>query len=291
MQAVILAGGTGSRLRPSTIGVNKHLHAIYNKPLIYYPLSVAILAGAKKIVLVVNQHDVGNFKIHCLELARYGVEIKIAVQNEPNGIGAGLLAANTYLTPGMSTLLLLGDNITFGAGLGTSLRDLAEGDQTVATCYVTSVSDPENFGVVTVADGNVIDIEEKPKIPKSNLAVIGIYHLPSDSIEQLQKIPPSARGELEITDLLKIYLKSNRLKMKTLSRGTAWLDAGTSRSMLEAANFVQIIEERQGLLVGSPHEAALRADLIARDKFESLVRDEADSDYFHKLKALVVSVQ
>jgi glucose-1-phosphate thymidylyltransferase len=193
--------------------------------------------------------------------------------------------------PGESTLLLLGDNITFGHGLGTSLRGLAEENPEIATCFVTEVNDPKNFGVVTLVDGLPVRIDEKPKQPKSSLAVIGIYHLPADSFDRLNSIAPSLRGELEITDLLDDYLQIKRLSVKKLSRGTAWLDAGTSKSMLEAANFVNIIEERQGLLVGSPHEAALRTGLISKEEFDLLVRDEGDSDYFEKLKMLTVPVE
>lgn len=291
MQAVILAGGTGSRLKPSTIGVNKHLHSIYNKPLFYYPLSVAVLAGARNIVLVVNPGDAAYFQIHADELSIYGIKIQIALQENPKGIGDGLIAAKSLLNPNESTLLLLGDNITFGYGLGTSLRELVAGDSAVATCFATEVNDPQNFGVVTLVDGVPISIEEKPLEPKSSLAIIGIYHLPKDSFDRLQSISPSRRGELEITDLLSDYLESNLLTVRPLSRGTAWLDAGTAKSMLEASNFVQIIEERQGLLVGSPHEAALRTNLISREDFEIKVRSEGASDYFEKLKMLVTPIK
>jgi len=286
MQAIILAGGTGSRLRPMTLGVNKHLLPIFNKPLFYYPLAVAILAEATKIILVVNPGDVGIFEIHASELSKYNIDLHIITQDESKGISHGLKVAQPLTVPDEGVLLLLGDNITFGKGVGTSLQSFGKYDDGFATCFVTEVRDPENFGIVTLEDGKPISIAEKPARPNSNLAAIGLYYFPNSAFARVDHLHPSIRGELEVTDLLTTYLEEGKLNSVTLSRGTAWLDAGTARSMLEASTFVEIIEERQGLLVGSPHEAALRTGLIDETDFMGLLRAEPNSDYYNKLRRL-----
>lgn len=285
---VVLAGGNGSRLGPTTLAVNKHLLPVYSKPLFYYPLSVALLSGCTDLRIVVTPDSRPLFERHLGSLRPYGIAIDLVEQPQSLGIADGLGRALESDKNHDGTLLLLGDNITYGPGVGRQLRAAWEGNTENATCFITEVKDPERFGVLTVGDdGRAQKIEEKPKNPESDLAIVGTYFFPKDVVGKILGIRASERGELEVTDLLRLYLDEARLETVRLPRGTAWLDTGTSPSLLEASNYVRIIEERQGQLVGSPHEVALRTGLITEKEFIKNLESEPQSEYFNQLRLLV----
>ncbi len=249
-----MAGGSGSRLAPLTITVNKQLLPIFDKPLIYYPLSTLMLAGIREFMLISSPNEIQNFQKLLGNGEPFGVSIEYEVQSEPKGIAHGLLLAEDFIV-GHKTGLILGDNLFHGHGLG---RQLAEhNDINGAQIFAYGVADPKNYGVVEVNDsGKVIGIEEKPQNPKSNLAVTGLYFYDEEVISIAKTLQPSARGELEITDLNRVYLERNELNVSILSRGTAWLDTGTFEGLHDASSYIKIVQERQNASVGNPYDVA-----------------------------------
>lgn len=262
MKGIILAGGKGTRLYPITIAVPKSLLPIYNKPTIYYPLSVLMLAGIKDILVITTPEDRSSFERLLFNGTQWGIHISYATQTEPRGLADAYNVAREFVGD-QPSCLILGDNFLFGHDLGRIVSQAVRENEG-ATVFAYAVSDPERYGVVEVQDGKPISLEEKPKAPKSNLAVPGLYVYDNKVSKLVRNLTPSARGELEITDVNKIYLKSGNLKVVQLGRGTAWLDSGTPESLLQAANFVAAVEERQGLMIGCPEEIAFNAGLIDR---------------------------
>lgn len=249
-----MAGGSGSRLAPLTTTVNKQLLPIYDKPLIYYPLSTLMLAGIRELMLISSPNEIQNFQKLLGNGEAFGVSIEYEIQSEPKGIAQGLLLAEKFIT-GHKTGLILGDNLFHGHGLG---RQLAEhNDVKGAQIFAYGVADPKSYGVIEISDsGKVIGIEEKPQNPKSNLAVTGLYFYDEEVVSIAKTLKPSGRGELEITDLNKVYLERNELNVSVLSRGTAWLDTGTFEGLHDASSYIKIVQERQNASVGNPYDVA-----------------------------------
>jgi glucose-1-phosphate thymidylyltransferase len=254
MRGVIMAGGTGSRLRPITTSVNKHLLPIYNKPLIYYPLTTLILAGIREIQIVCNDKDESNFRKLLGDGSQFGCQISYIFQEKAEGIPQGIILSADFIA-GESVALILGDNLFHGVGLGRQLARFQNIQG--AQLFAYNVSNPQDYGVVEVDASNLaISIEEKPKLPKSNLAVTGLYFYDNSVIERVSKLQPSQRGELEITDLNNAYLHDNQLNVEILSSGTAWLDTGSFENLFDASSYIRALEDRQFLKIGDPFEAA-----------------------------------
>ena len=255
MRGVIMAGGSGSRLLPLTKTVNKQLLPIFDKPLIYYPLSTLMLAGITKFMLISSPAEIGNFQKLLGTGEQFGISIEYGVQKEPRGIAEGLLVAGKFIT-GHKIGFILGDNLFHGHGLG---RQLAEhNDLSGAQIFAYAVSDPKSYGVVEIDDyGKILGIEEKPQNPKGNLAVTGLYFYDEEVLAIAKSLKPSARGELEITDVNKIYFNRNQLKVTVLSRGTAWLDTGTFEGLHNASSYIKIVQERQNASIGNPYDVAV----------------------------------
>jgi glucose-1-phosphate thymidylyltransferase len=285
MKAVILAGGTGSRLFPTTYVINKHLLPIYNKPMIYYPLSLVMLTKIREVVFVVNPEDIPLYKKLFGEGENLGMKIMYAVQEKPLGLAHALLTAEKFINDGEvkhSVCLVLGDNIFFGHGIAEILYQAKDDVEKNGGAYVFGyfVKDPERYGVVEFdSGGRVISIEEKPKNPKSNFAVVGLYFYDNTVFEKAKKIKPSWRGELEITSVNEEYLKERKLKVKLLGRGFAWFDAGTHDSFLEAGEFVATIEKKTGLMIGCIEEIAYRNGWISKQKLEEIAKKLSKTDY------------
>ncbi len=264
-KGIILAGGSGTRLYPVTMGVSKQLLPIYDKPMIYYPLSVLMLAGIREIAIITTPEDQGPFQRLMADGSQWGLRFEWIVQPSPDGLAQAYLLARDFLA-GAPSAMVLGDNIFFGHGLPEVLA-AADARQTGGTVFGYHVTDPERYGVVDFdADGTVRAIIEKPAQPPSNYAVTGLYFLDGSAPDLAAQLTPSARGELEITDLLELYRRADRLRVEKMGRGFAWLDTGTHSSLLDAGNFVRTLVERQGLQVGSPDEIAYRAGWIDRDQ-------------------------
>lgn len=260
MRGIILAGGSGSRLHPLTVSVSKQLLPVYNKPLIYYPLSTLLLAGTQDIAIITSPRDKSAFMNLLGDGSRFGVNITYLVQESPDGIAKALVLGERFLG-GEASCLALGDNILYGSGAGEMLSQYRT--ESGATILAQTVADPERYGVVEMnEDGRAVSLEEKPEFPKSSFAVPGLYFYDSTAVERAKSLIPSARGELEITDLNKSYLKDGELKVVKLPRGTVWLDTGTVDSLSQATEFVKVVEQRQGTLVGSPEEIAWRMGRI-----------------------------
>ena len=260
-KGIILAGGSGTRLWPITQGVSKQLLPIYDKPMIYYPLSVLMLAGIREIAVITTPDDQAQFIRLLGDGSQWGISLTYVVQPAPDGLAQAYLLTEDFLD-GAPSALVLGDNIFFGHGLPESLK-AADARETGGTVFGYRVADPERYGVVGFdADGRVNQIIEKPQSPPSNYAVTGLYFLDSQAVDRAKQVKPSPRGELEITDLLSIYLEAGELSVETMGRGFAWLDTGTHGSLLDAGNFVRTLTERQGQQVGSPDEIAFRLGLI-----------------------------
>ncbi|WP_054811518.1 glucose-1-phosphate thymidylyltransferase RfbA [Nocardia arizonensis] len=273
MRGIILAGGTGSRLHPITRGVSKQLVPVYDKPMVYYPLSTLMLAGIRDILVITTPEDAAAFSRLLGDGAQFGVSITYVVQPEPDGLARAFVLGADHIG-GECAALVLGDNIFHGPGLGTSLNRFDGLDGGAVFAYW--VSDPTAYGVVEFTDGRAVSIEEKPKKPRSNYAIPGLYFYDNDVVEIARGLRPSARGEYEITDINRAYLAQDRLRVDVLARGTAWLDTGTFDSLLDAANYVRTIEERQGLKIAVPEEVAWRMGYIDDDdlraRAEPLVR-------------------
>tara|TARA_B100001093_G_scaffold486949_1_gene522763 strand:+ start:7641 stop:8504 length:864 start_codon:yes stop_codon:yes gene_type:complete len=262
-KGIILAGGSGSRLYPSTVSISKQIIPIYDKPMIYYPLSTLMLANIKEILVISSPDHIGYFETLLKNGSRFGLNIDYAIQDSPDGLAQALIIAEDFLS-GNPSCLVLGDNIFYGAGLSSILQNASK-DFENSSIFAYKVSDPQRFGVAEIDSKNrVISIEEKPDIPKSSYAVTGLYFYDSKASEYARSLSPSKRGELEITDLNNIYLETRKLKAIQLSKGYAWLDTGTPESLLDASNFIHTIEKRQGSKISCPEEIALEKGWITK---------------------------
>ncbi len=284
-KGIVLAGGSGSRLQPITLPVCKQLLPIYDKPLVYYGLSVLMLAGIRQIMVISTPADTPRFRALLGDGISLGMQLSYAAQAEPKGIAQAFLIAEAFLA-GDPAALILGDNIFFGGGLSEHLRN-AVGRKAGASIFAYRVSDPERYGVVQIAaGGHALNLEEKPRSPKSDFAVTGLYFYDNQVVEVARSIRPSERGELEITDVNKHYLERGLLNVEVLGRGFAWLDAGTERSMLDAANFVATVEQRQGLRIGCIEEVAFRMGWIDGDQLLRLAAAYPTSGYGNYLRQI-----
>jgi glucose-1-phosphate thymidylyltransferase len=277
MKGIILAGGSGTRLHPLTIAVSKQLMPIYDKPMIYYPLSTLIWSGIREILIISTPHDLPLFRTLLGDGKKYGCRFEYEVQEHPNGLAEAFIIGKEFIGKD-KVALVLGDNIFYGTGLADLLQ--ANNDPDGGIIYAYHVHDPERYGVVDFdKQGKVLSIEEKPTVPKSNFAVPGIYFYDNDVVEIASNIKPSHRGEIEITDVNKEYLRRGKLKVSILDRGTAWFDTGTFNSLMQASQFVQVIEERQGLKIGSIEEAAFRMGFIDKTQLKALAEPLLKSGY------------
>lgn len=286
MKGIILAGGRGTRLYPLTLSISKQLLPVYDKPMIYYPLSMLMLADITEILIITTHEDQPAFKRLLLDGTQWGMRFAYAEQSEPRGLADAFIIGRDFV--GDDTVcLILGDNIFYGTGLNDKL-DAASKLEHGAVIFAYPVRDPERYGVVQFdEDQRVISIEEKPKQPRSNYAVPGIYFYDSQVLEFAANLKPSARGELEITDLNRIYLERGELRVEVLGRGVAWLDAGTHESLLQAAGFVQAVEDRQGLMVACVEEIAYRNGYITRQQLRELANKMAGNQYGQYLINLI----
>ena len=285
MKGIILAGGTGSRLWPITRGISKQLMPVYDKPMIYYPLSTLMMAGIRDMLVITTPEDSAQFVRLLGDGAQWGLSISYAVQPEPRGLAQAFTIGSSFIGAD-GVALVLGDNIFYGSGLGSQLRTLTEVDGGHVFGY--HVADPSSYGVVEFDDnGRVVSIEEKPEKPKSNYAVPGLYFYDNDVVEIASSLKPSARGELEITAVNECYLRDGRLRVSLLPRGTAWLDTGTFATMMQAAEFVRVVEERQGLKICCPEEIAWRSGWISDDELAAHARELEKSGYGDYLRRLL----
>jgi len=285
MKGIILAGGSGTRLHPLTLAVSKQLMPIYDKPMIYYPLSTLMWAGIREILIISTPHDLPSFKKLLGDGKAYGCRFEYAVQEAPNGLAEAFIIGEDFIGDD-KVALILGDNIFYGTGLAKLLQ--GNNDPDGGIIYAYHVHDPERYGVVDFDEkGSVISIEEKPINPKSNYAVPGIYFYDNDVVNIAKNIKPSHRGELEITDVNKVYLKMKKLSVSILDKGTAWLDTGTFNSLMQASQFVQVIEERQGLKIGAIEEVAYKMGYISKQEMLELVKPLIKSGYGKHLMSII----
>lgn len=285
MKGIILAGGSGTRLHPLTLAVSKQLMPVYDKPMIYYPLSTLMLAGINEILIISTPHDLPHFEKLLGDGSRIGCKFSYAVQHEPNGLAQAFVIGEEFIGDD-KVALVLGDNIFYGSGMSKLLQSCTQEEGGVVFAY--PVHDPERYGVVEFdKDNNVISIEEKPLEPKSNYAVPGLYFYDNSVVEIAKNIAPSARGEYEITDVNKEYLKRGKLRVGVFDRGTAWLDTGTFASLMQAGQFVQVIEERQGMKIGAIEEVAYRMGYISKEQLGIIAEPLCKSgygDYLRRIK-------
>jgi len=285
MKGIILAGGSGTRLHPLTLAVSKQLMPIYDKPMIYYPLSSLLWSGIREILIISTPHDLPLFRQLLGDGSRLGCRFEYAVQEHPNGLAEAFIIGKDFIGKD-KVALVLGDNIFYGTGLSDLLQ--SNNNPEGGIIYAYHVNDPERYGVVDFdAEGNVLSIEEKPTKPKSNFAVPGIYFYDNDVVEIAANIKPSHRGEIEITDVNKEYLRRGKLKVSILDRGTAWFDTGTFNSLMQASQFVQVIEERQGLKIGSIEEAAFKMGFITEEQLKELAQPLLKSGYGKHLLEII----
>jgi glucose-1-phosphate thymidylyltransferase len=277
-KGIILAGGTGSRLHPLTLTVSKQLMPVYDKPMIYYPLSTLMLAGIREILVITTPDDQLAFQKLLGDGSGWGLDIEYVVQPSPDGLAQAFILAEEFLA-GSPACLILGDNIFYAAGLSERLQDIVQ-RQEGGTIFAYVVKDPERYGVVEVGpDGKAISVEEKPSNPKSNYAATGLYFFDSDVVEIAKNIKPSDRGELEIAEVINAYLKRGDLRVEILGRGSAWLDTGTHQSLIDAGQFIRVIEERQSLKIACPEEIAWRMGYIDGDQLAQLAAPLKNSGY------------
>lgn len=281
MKGIVLAGGAGTRLHPMTLGVSKQLLPVYDKPMIYYPVSVLMLAGIRDILIISTPDDLPSFRRLLGDGGRLGVRFEYAEQPRPEGLAQAFIIGRDFLA-GDDACLVLGDNIFYGQGFSGMLADASRrvSDEGKAVVFAYPVADPERYGVVSLGeDGKPVSIVEKPSSPTSNLAVTGLYFYPADVVDAAAGVQPSARGELEITAVNDWYLKAGRLAVERFGRGFAWLDTGTVDSLMEASSFIQAIEKRQALQVAALEEVAFRRGFISRDKLRNLASEMANTAY------------
>ena len=291
MKGIVLAGGSGTRLYPSTIGVSKQLLPIYDKPMIYHPISVLMLAGIKDILIISTPSDLPNFRKLLGTGEQFGVKFSYVEQPSPDGLAQAFILGEEFIGND-SAALVLGDNIFYGPGFSAMLKTAVKTaeEKKEATVFGYYVKDPERFGVVEFDRNNkAISIEEKPKEPKSNYAVTGLYFYDNSVVEYAKNLKPSARGELEITDLNKIYLNQNRLNVELLGRGFAWLDTGTHHSLLQAGQYVQTIEENQGIKIACLEEIAYRMGFLSKDELKNLIKIKANNEYYNYVWKIINS--
>ena len=285
MKGIILAGGSGTRLHPLTLSVSKQLMPIYDKPMIYYPLSTLMYAGIQDILIISTPKDLPLFKDLLGDGKKYGCSFSYAVQEAPNGLAEAFIIGADFIGRD-KVALILGDNIFYGSGLAKLLQ--SNNDPKGGVIYAYRVHDPERYGVVEFNnEGKAISIEEKPDEPKSNYAVPGIYFYDNEVVKIAKNIPPSPRGELEITDVNKVYLEHGKLSVSILDRGTAWLDTGTFQSLMQASQFVEVIEERQGLKIGAIEAAAYEMGYIDKEQFKNLAQPLMKSGYGKNLLGIL----
>lgn len=285
MKGIILAGGSGTRLHPITLAVSKQLMPIYDKPMIYYPLSTLLMSGIREVLIISTPQDLPLFKQLLGDGSRLGCRFEYAQQEHPNGLAEAFIIGKEFIGKD-KVALILGDNIFYGSGLSELLRQNNDPDGGIIYAY--HVHDPERYGVVDFDEnGKVLSIEEKPSVPKSNYAVPGVYFYDNDVVEIASSIKPSDRGEIEITDVNKEYLKRGKLKVSILDRGTAWFDTGTFNSLMQASQFVQVIEERQGLKIGSIEEAAFKMGFISKEQLKALAEPLLKSGYGKHLLSII----
>ena len=284
MKGIVLAGGSGTRLHPLTLAVSKQLMPVYDKPMIYYPVSTLISAGIKDILIISTPEDLPLFQKLLGDGKQIGCNFEYEVQEQPNGLAEAFIIGEKFIGR-EKVALILGDNIFYGSGLANLLR--ANNNPDGGIVYAYHVNDPERYGVVAFDDSNhVLSIEEKPENPKSNYAVPGIYFYDNEVVQIAKNIQPSKRGELEITEVNNVYLKKGKLSVEILDRGTAWLDTGTFDSLMQASQFVQVIEERQGLKVGSIEEAAYKSGFISKEQLHQLAAPFLKSGYGKNLQGV-----
>ncbi len=285
MRGIILAGGSGTRLHPMTIGVSKQLLPVYDKPMIYYPLSTLIFSGIREILVISNPEYIEAYRALLGTGDEWGMHFEYKAQDKPRGLADAFLVGEEFIKK-EPVSLMLGDNILYGSGMVDKLQrsaQLTEG----AVIFAYQVKDPHRFGIVELgADQKAISLEEKPVNPKSNFAVPGIYFYDGNVVEHARSLKPSPRGEIEITDLNRIYLEKGQLSVETLGRGVAWLDAGTPEALLQAANFIQTVQERQGFMISSPEEIAYRMGFIDREQLAHLAKRMKNPDYARYLKEI-----
>lgn len=287
MKGIVLAGGNGTRLYPSTVVVSKQLLPVYDKPMVYYPISVLMLAGIKDILIISTSHDIPNFQKLLGDGSQFGVNFSYKIQPSPDGLAQAFILGEEFIGKD-SVAMILGDNIFYGPGFSQTLKNSAKrAEKGVATIFGYHVKDPERYGVIEFNEnGKVISLEEKPKNPKSNFAATGLYFYDNSVIEYAKNLKPSARGELEITDLNKIYLEKGKLYTELLGRGFSWLDTGTHNSLLKAGQYVQTIEENQGIKIACLEEVAYRVGFLNKDAIQKEAEKYKNNEYFSYVRNL-----
>ena len=284
-KGIILSGGTGSRLGPITKSVNKQLLPLYDKPMIFYPLSVLMLAGIRDILIITNKNEIGNFQKLLNDGHELGIKISFLEQDKPNGLPEAFIIGEEFIKK-QSVALILGDNFFYGQGFTKRLKEMVK-NKSGATIFAYPVNNPSDYGVAEIKNGKVENIEEKPKKPKSNLAITGLYFFDSSVINIAKKLKPSKRNELEIVDLIREYLKNNKLKIELMGRGSAWLDAGSADSLFETSQFINSIEKRQGLKIACLEEIALNNKWINSNHIKKRINFYGKNKYSEYLEKLI----